>query len=106
MTNKWSERTLSTGGGSAAPVVYNDLRYQDMISALTPFSTVLRANPTILANNTGNVSIPRTTATQTSAWVGEGVAVAASDPTLDRVTLSEHTNGCYTDMTRKLLQNT
>ncbi len=105
VTNKWSERTLSTAG-SGANVVYNDLRYQDMIGALTPFSTVLRANPTILANNTGNVSIPRTTATQTSNWIGEGVAVASSDPTLDSVTLSEHTNGCFTDMTRSLLQNT
>jgi len=109
VTNKWSstqERVLSTAVGSAAPVVYTDLRYQDMIDALTPFSTVLASNPIVLANNLGNISIPRTTANSTSNWVGEGVNVAASDPAFDSVLLAEHTNGCFVDMTRTLLQNT
>ena len=106
VTNQWSERVLGTGGGSAGPLVYTDLRYQDMIEALTPFSTVLAADPIVLANNTGNISIPRTTAISTSNWVGEGVNVAASDPTFDSVLLNEHTNGCFVDMTRTLLQNT
>jgi len=101
-----SERTLNTAGGSAGALVYEDLRYNDLIEALTPFSTVLSANPTVLSGLTGNVSIPRVSATATSGWVAEGTAVASSDPTIGSVTLSQKTGGAFTDVTRTLMTNT
>jgi len=104
VTNDWGKRTMNTT--NSAGVVYDDKQYGNLIDALTPYSTVLQANPTVLANNTGNITIPRVSALSTSAWVTEGVAVGASDPTIDTVTLSEKTNGAYTDLTRTLLQNT
>ena len=104
VTNDWGKRTMNTT--NTAGFVYDDKQYGNLIDALTPYSTVLQANPTVLANNTGNITIPRVSALSTSAWVTEGVAVGASDPTIDTVTLSEKTNGAYTDLTRTLLQNT
>lgn len=104
VTNKWSERTMNTT--NSAGVVFDDKQYNNLIDALSAWSTVLQASPTILSNNTGNITIPRVSALSTSNWVTEGVAVAASDPTIDTVTLSEKTNGCYTDLTRTLMQNT
>ena len=104
VTNDWGKRTMNTA--NSAGFVYNDKQYGNLIDALTPYSTVLQASPTVLANNTGNITIPRVSALSTSAWVTEGVAVGASDPTIDTVTLSEKTNGAYTDLTRTLLQNT
>ena len=104
VTNSWSQRTMNTV--NSASFVYDDKQYQNLIEALTAWSTVLRANPTVLANNTGNITIPRVSSLSTSSWVTEGVAVAASDPTLDSITLSEKTNGAYTDLTRTLINNT
>tara|TARA_R100000742_G_C4279660_1_gene105083 strand:+ start:4171 stop:6084 length:1914 start_codon:yes stop_codon:yes gene_type:complete len=104
VTNDWGKRGMNTT--NSAGVVYDDKQYGNLIDALTPYSTVLQANPTVLANNTGNITIPRVSSLSSSAWVTEGVAVGASDPTIDTVTLSEKTNGCYTDLTRTLLQNT
>ena len=104
VTNKWSERTMNTT--NSAGVVFDDKQYNNLIDALSAWSTVLQASPTILSNNTGNITIPRVSALSTSNWVTEGVAVAASDPSIDTVTLSEKTNGCYTDLTRTLMQNT
>jgi len=104
VTNDWGKRTMNTA--NSAGFVYDDKQYGNLIDALTPYSTVLQANPTVLANNSGNITIPRVSALSTSAWVTEGVAVGASDPTIDTVTLSEKTNGAYTDLTRTLLQNT
>ena len=104
VTNDWGKRTMNTT--NSAGFVYDDKQYGNLIDALTPYSTVLQANPTVLANNSGNITIPRVSALSTSAWVTEGVAVGASDPTIDTVTLSEKTNGAYTDLTRTLLQNT
>lgn len=104
VTNKWSERTMNTT--NSAGVVFDDKQYNNLIDALSAWSTVLQASPTILSNNSGNITIPRVSALSTSNWVTEGVAVAASDPTIDTVTLSEKTNGCYTDLTRTLMNNT
>ena len=104
VTNKWSERTMNTT--NSAGVVFDDKQYNNLIDALSAWSTVLQASPTILSNNTGNITIPRVSALSTSNWETEGVAVAASDPSIDTVTLSEKTNGCYTDLTRTLMQNT
>jgi len=104
VTNDWGKRTMNTT--NSAGFVYDDKQYGNLIDALTPYSTVLQANPTVLTNNTGNITIPRVSALSTSSWVTEGVAVGASDPTIDTVTLSEKTNGAYTDLTRTLLQNT
>ena len=91
---------------NSAGVVYDEKQYGNLIDALTPFSTVLQANPTVLSNNTGNITIPRVSALSNSGWVTEGNDVSASDPTIDTVTLSEKTNGAFTDLTRTLLQNT
>ena len=104
VTNKWSERTMNTT--NSAGVVFDDKQYNNLIDALSAWSTVLQASPTILSNNTGNITIPRVSALSTSNWITEGAAVAASDPTIDTVTLSEKTNGCYTDLTRTLMNNT
>tara|TARA_B100001250_G_C19815060_1_gene797848 strand:- start:326 stop:2245 length:1920 start_codon:yes stop_codon:yes gene_type:complete len=104
VTNKWSERTMNTA--NSAGVVFDDKQYNNLIDALSAWSTVLQASPTVLSNNSGNITIPRVSALSTSNWITEGAAVAASDPTIDTVTLSEKTNGCYTDLTRTLMQNT
>ena len=105
VTNKWSQsRTMNTV--NSAGVVFDDKQYNNLIDALSAWSTVLQASPTVLSNNSGNITIPRVASLSTSGWVTEGVAVGSSDPSIDTITLSEKTNGCYTDVTRTLLNNT
>jgi len=104
VANKWSERTMTTVNQAA--VVYDDKQYNNMVDALTAWSTILQASPTVIGGLTGNVTIPRVSALSTSAWVTEGVAVGSSDLTSDTITLSEKTTGCYSDLTRSLLNNT
>ena len=104
VTNSWGKRTMNTT--NSAGVVYDEKQYANLIDALTPYSTVLQANPTVLSNNTGNITIPRISSLSNSGWVTEGNDVSASDPSIDTVTLSEKTNGAFTDLTRTLLQNT
>tara|TARA_B100000579_G_scaffold129653_1_gene104675 strand:- start:19627 stop:21606 length:1980 start_codon:yes stop_codon:yes gene_type:complete len=104
VTNDWGQRTMNTANSSS--FVYTDKQYGNLIDALTPFSTILQANPTSIPGNTGNIVIPRVSALSTVGWVTEGNDVNQSDPTLDSITLDEKTVGAATDLTRSLLQNT
>ena len=103
--NQWStqERVINTTTG--LPLVYSELQYNNLIEALTPWSTVLASNPTTLQNLQGNVSIPRITAIQTAAFVAEGANVADQTETLDSVTLSQKTLGASTLITRSMMMN-
>jgi len=103
--NQWStqERVINTTTG--LPLVYSELQYNNLIEALTPWSTVLAAGPTTLQNLQGNVSIPRITALQTAAFVAEGANVADQTETLDSVTLSQKTLGASTLITRSMMMN-
>jgi HK97 family phage major capsid protein/HK97 family phage prohead protease len=97
-------RTMNTTNSSA--VVFDDKQYGNLIDALTPFSTILQLPVTTLPNNNGNITIPRISSLSTAAWVSsEGGDVSASDPSLDTVSLTERVLGCYTDLTRLLLNN-
>lgn len=105
--SQWSphkqERVVDTTVG--APLVYSELQYNNLIEALTPWSTVLASNPTTLQNLQGNVSIPRLTAIQQAAFVAEGANVANQTETLDSVTLSQKTLGASTLITRSMMMN-
>ena len=104
--NQWStqERVLNTTV-TGVPLVYSELQYNNLIEALTPWSTVLAAGPTTLQNLQGNVSIPRITAIQQAAFVAEGANVADQTETLDSVTLSQKTLGASTLITRSMMMN-
>ena len=51
----------------------------------------------------GPITIPRLSASQTAYWVAEGSAVTESQGTMDQVTLSPKTVGCFSQLTKKLL---
>ena len=52
----------------------------------------------------GPINIPRLTASQTAYWVAEGGDLTESQGTLDQVALTPKTVGCFSQVTRRLLE--
>ena len=58
---------------------------------------------TMLTNLSGNIAIPRQTGGATTYWVAENGAPTESQQSVDQVSGTPKTVGCYTDYSRRLL---
>lgn len=58
---------------------------------------------TMLTNLSGNIAIPRQTGGATTYWVAENGAPTESQQSVDQVTGTPKTVGCFTDYSRRLL---
>lgn len=98
----FSKRSFSTtaGGGN---IVATELLAGSFIDMLRPRSTIMQLAHS-MGGLVGNVDIPKQTGGATAYWVGEGADTTEGDPVTGQVTLAPHTVGAYTDITRKLLQ--
>jgi HK97 family phage major capsid protein len=104
------ELALATGKRSD-PAVFNSTTGAGLIPTQTvSFIEALRAKMLIgqlgaqvLTGLVGNVSIPAQTGTATSYWLTEGQAPTASTQTVGQVALAAKTVGAYTDISRRLL---
>jgi HK97 family phage major capsid protein len=90
--------TTTTGAGSV------------FVTAYLPFIELLRNSMvtqqlgcTFLTGLQGKFAIPRQNAASTGYWVGEGVSLTASNPTLDQVALVDKTLGAMSTISRKML---
>ena len=108
----WNKRDLGTASDGLDPEVITnagdaiaeDYRGGDFIDALRNSSSVMAAGATMLGGLSGDVKIPKKTATASAAWISaEGGAAAESEMTLGNVSLTPKTLGAFTDVTRQLL---
>lgn len=98
------QRDMTVGtAGNGGYLVGTDLMPQDFISLLRNKLMVAAMGAKLLTGLQGNIAIPRQTGGATAYWVAESGAPSESTPTVDQVSLSPKTLGAYTDISRKLL---
>ena len=93
-------QTTTTGND----LVGTDLRADQFISPLRASLMARRLGVRVLSGLSGNVAIPRQTATQTVGWVAENSNVSDGDLTFDTVSLAPKHAGGVTEMSRQLIQ--
>ncbi|MFS8052331.1 phage major capsid protein [Rhizobium sp. BR 317] len=100
-TEVFETRVLTTSTG--AELVPTDHRPDQYISALTASSVVRGLGARVLSGLTGNLSIPRETASPAIGWVAENAALSSGDPDFDAVTLSPKHAGALSEFSRNML---
>lgn len=96
-------RDLTTAG-SGGNLVDTDLMAGSMIEMLRSNLTLTRLGVQTLGGLTGDVSIPKQTASSTGYWVSEGNAPTESQQTLQQLGGRPHTAGAITDISRRMLK--
>lgn len=100
-----AKRDLNVGTGTAGGnLVATDLLAQSFIELLRNRVILAQAGATMLTGLVGNVDIPKQTGGATAYWVGEGSSPTESQQTVGQVSMTPHTVGAFTDMTRRLLK--
>jgi len=99
-------RDLTAGTATdGAELVATDLLASSYIEVLRNASSVMRAGATMLPGLVGDVAIPRQTSAAASTWItAEDGDATESEPQFDQVTLAPKDLACYTEVTRRLLQ--
>jgi HK97 family phage major capsid protein len=100
-------RVLSTttpAGGPGGALVPTDYRPDLFIDRLRNATRVRALGATVLANLSGNVTIPRRNASVSAGWVAENTPLAASDPGFDGVTLTPKHAGMTSELSRNMIQ--
>lgn len=100
-TEVFETRVLTTSTGSE--LVPTDHRPDQYISALTAASVVRALGARVLSGLSGNVTIPRETASPVIGWVAENAALSASDANFDAVTLAPKHAGALSEFSRNML---
>lgn len=100
------QRDLSAGTATdGAELVATNLLPGSFIETLYNNSTAIQAGARMLPGLVGNVDIPRRTAGASSAWISaEGGNASESDTQFDTVSLTPKDLAVYTDVTRRLTQ--
>jgi HK97 family phage major capsid protein len=92
--------TSSTGSGATATRT-DSARLIDLLRAKSVLGTLGARMPVVAS---GNLRLPRRTATAAVTWLAEGASPGAENSqTHDAVTATPHTAGTYTDVSRALL---
>lgn len=97
----FERRVLTTSTGSE--LVPTDHRPDQYVNALTAASVVRGLGATVLSGLTGNVTIPRETASPAVGWVAENAALSASDADFDSIALSPKHAGALSELSRNML---
>lgn len=92
--------TAADGGN----LVGTELRPQDFISMLRNAMLVRSMGARLITGLQGNITIPRQTGGATAYWVAENGAPTESLGAIDQVAMSPKTVGAFTDLSRRLLQ--
>jgi HK97 family phage major capsid protein/HK97 family phage prohead protease len=99
-------RDLTAGTATdGAELVADNLLAGRYIEVLRNSSAAMRAGATMLSGLVGNVEIPRQTSAAASTWISaEDGDATESEPQFDQVTMSPKDLACYTEVSRRLLQ--
>lgn len=100
-TEIFEQRVLTSSTG--AEIVPTDQRPDLYISALAASSVVRGLGARVLTGLSGNVSIPRETASPTIGWVAENAALTSSDADFDAVTLAPKHAGAISEWSRNMI---
>lgn len=93
------------GTGGAANILTTDHLAARFIDNLRNESAFMRAGATMLTGLDSDVEIPGGDANIAAAWLAsEDADVAESNPTFRKITMTPHDLGVYTDLTRRMLQ--
>lgn len=88
-----------------AELVADNLLAGRYIDVLRNSSAAMQAGATMLSGLVGNVEIPRQTSAASSTWISaEDGDATESEPQFDQVTMSPKDLACYTEVSRRLLQ--
>jgi HK97 family phage major capsid protein/HK97 family phage prohead protease len=99
-----NKRDLTAGTNNAGGfTVATDLLAASFIEMLRNRAVVMRSGATMLSGLVGNIAIPKQSAAATAYWVAENSAPTESQQTLAQVTMSPKTVGAFTDISRRLL---
>lgn len=100
------QRDLSAGTATdGAELVASNLLSGSYIEVLRNASAAMRAGITYLPGLVGNVDIPRQTSSAAGTWISsEGGDATESEPQFDQVSLSPKDVAAYTEVTRRLRQ--
>jgi HK97 family phage major capsid protein len=102
--NEVLKRDLTVGTTTAGGhTVQTDLLSGSFIDVLRNRMALDKLGVTMLMDLQGNVAIPRQTGGATAYWVAENAAPTESQQAFDQVTLSPKTVGAFTDISRRLL---
>lgn len=100
-------RALNTGTSGGASTggygIQNNLLVSSFVDILRN-KTVLMRRGNVLSGLTGNIDIPRQIAAATGYWLGEDDDAAESNLELGQISMTPHTVAAYSEITRKLLQ--
>lgn len=101
--DNWGTRVLAAG--TDTQLIDTEHRAGSFIDALRNSMSVMQAGATMLGGLSGNVDIPGKNAVSTATWLtGEGVDATGSEPTFRTVALTPKDLAVYTDMTRRMRQ--
>ena len=97
------KRDLNTTDDSN--VLTEDFRGSEFIDVLRNSSSVMSAGARMLSGLSGDVAIPKKATASSAAWLAaEGDNVAESEPTFSQVALSPKDLGAFTEVTRRMIQ--
>lgn len=99
-------RDLSAGTATdGAELVATDLLGSEYIKVLRNNSALMGAGMRVVSGLVGNVEMPRQTSAASSTWLSaEDAEATESEPQFDQVSLTPKDLACYTEVTRRLLQ--
>ncbi len=101
--NNWYKRDLAAG--TDTQLVGTEHRAGSFIDALRNSMSVMQAGATMLGGLSGNVDIPGKNAVSSATWLtAEGVSSTESEATFRTVSLSPKDLSVFTDMTRRMRQ--
>lgn len=92
-----------TGATTGSNIVATELMAGSFIEMLRNRTTIMRLGRT-MAGLVGNLEIPKQTAGATAYWVGEGEDATEGTPVIGQIDLNPKTVAAYTDITRRLMQ--
>lgn len=98
------KRDFTTGNANGSGLVPTEHLASEFIEVLRAKLVLDRLGVRYLGGLRGNIDIPKQTASTTAYWVAEGAAVTESNPVVGQITMTPHTVGAYTDITRRLLE--
>ena len=99
-----SQRDLVAGTATdGAELVSTETRGGDFIDALRPNMVTLQAGVRVLNGLTGDVSIPRKSATSVATFKAEVATHVITEPQFESVTFSPRHLGTFTDVSKQLL---
>ncbi len=100
---KMEKRVTTYGVGSGDNIVPTDYRPGEFIDILRAKLVTSRLGARILSGLSGNVDIPKLTASATAGWVAENAALSATDATYSSLSLTPKHAGCMTEFSRNML---